>query len=306
MTFNPITPSDYPELKRFFIGQKYRLSAYSLPSILVWANKVYQPYAAMDGDALYIDYEFPEDSTLRHLMLPIFPAKEYPPEALYDLAVKLGHHRYCFIPQAYLDAYGHDAAGHFFEIEPQEEYFDYVYRSEDLALLKGNKYSKKRNLVKQFTRDFVAKKRVEMAPITTENAHACIDFLEEWCQERDCDADPEKDLACEKIAAINTLENFGVLEIDGLLLRVDGRISAFGIATRLTEDTGVFHFEKAFAGIKGLYQYFDKLCAEHLFSGYTYINKESDMGIPGLAQAKKSYHPVAIMKSYQFVLKENV
>jgi uncharacterized protein len=306
MTFKPITPADYPELKRFFKGQKYRLSAYSLPSILVWRNQVYQPYGAVDGDTLHLGYEFPENNELRHLMLPLSPGKEFPPEELYELALAFGHKRYCFIHQDYIDTYGRGLVEHHFEIEEQEEFADYVYRTDDLALLKGNKYSKKRNLIKQFLRDYVEKNRVEMESMSPETALECIDFLEKWCKERDCDADPLKDLACEKIAAINTLENFGVLEIDGLLLRVDGRISAFGVATHLTEDMGVFHFEKAFSGIKGLYQYFDNLCAKHLFNGYTYINKESDMGIPGLAQAKKSYHPAAIMTSYQFVIKKNV
>jgi hypothetical protein len=32
-------------------------------------------------------------------------------------------------------------------------------------------------------------------------------FLEEWCRERDCDADDQMDLACEKQAAINTLNH---------------------------------------------------------------------------------------------------
>ena len=79
---------------------------------------------------------------------------------------------------------------------------------------------------------------------------------------------------------------------------LDGEINAFGIASRLTENMGVLHFEKAFASKKGLYQYFDRECARRLFKGCSYINKESDMNVPGLAKAKKSYHPVMTVKSY--------
>ena len=92
---------------------------------------------------------------------------------------------------------------------------------------------------------------------------------------------------------------------DGLLLRIDNAVSAFGIAGHLTETTGALHFEKAYAGVKGLYQYFDNLCAKHLFNGYQYINKESDMGIPGIAKAKRSYHPVRIVKSYRLTVKSD-
>jgi len=34
-----------------------------------------------------------------------------------------------------------------------------------------------------------------------------------------------------------------------------------------------------------------------------YINKESDMGVPGLIQAKRSYYPVMMIKSYKLTLK---
>jgi hypothetical protein len=94
-----------------------------------------------------------------------------------------------------------------------------------------------------------------------------------------------------------------MLDLNGIYLRVDGEISAFGIAAYLTKDMGVLHFEKAFTNIKGLYQYFDNLCAKTLFDGFQFINKESDMNIPGLAKVKKSYHPTMMVKSYKLVLR---
>ena len=126
----------------------------------------------------------------------------------------------------------------------------------------------------------------------------CIDFLEKWCEERNCDIKEDETLLCERQAAINTIENIDLFELDGILLRIDGETNAFGIASRLTESMGVLHFEKAFASKKGLYQYFDRECARRLFKGLPYINKESDMNIPGLAKTKKSYHPVMTVKSY--------
>lgn len=173
----------------------------------------------------------------------------------------------------------------------------------DLAKLEGNKYSKKRNLINQFNRDFVARKLVKTEPITEASTNDCIEFLEQWCEEKDCGKESREELYCEKQAAINTLKSIDILGVNGLLLRIDGKVSAFGMASRLTSDMGVFHFEKAFSKIKGLYQYFDNLCAKNLFKGYTYINKESDMDLPSLAKAKKSYYPSMIVKSYKLVLR---
>jgi uncharacterized protein len=78
-------------------------------------------------------------------------------------------------------------------------------------------------------------------------------------------------------------------------LRV-GTVSAFGISSPLTDNMGVLNFEKAHASIKDLYRFLDNECTKYLFTDYKYINKESDMKLPNLAQAKKSYNPVDIVR----------
>jgi hypothetical protein len=303
MVLKPITPADYPRFKRFFERQKYRLCEYSLPSILVWSNQEYQPYGAVDGDSLVIAAEFTTQKEKRHLILPVSPVREHTPEDLRELAAELGYESYWFVPGDYIKRYGRKRIESCFTAAEQRGYNDYVYLTADLSDLKGNKYSKKRNLIHQFERSYLSNGKVKIERIESPAAAECIDFLEKWCQENDCDADEELDLACEKQAAIHAVENIDRLGISGLLLRLEGRISALGIASQLTENMGVLHFEKAFAGIKGLYQYFDNLCARQLLNRYEYINKESDMNIPGLAKAKKSYYPAMIIQSYILTLK---
>jgi len=303
MQFKPITPSDYQGLKRFFKGQKYKICEYSLASIAVWSNSEYQMLGATDDDTLIICAEFSKTKQDRHLMLPVSPSRHFSPKELRDLALTLGFEAYWFVPEDYLNQDGQHQVESFFSIEEQKKFDDYVYLAEDLAQLKGNKYSKKRNLIRQFKKKYLDKGRVNVEPITSSAAPECIEFLEKWCEERDCDNEAGIDLACEKEAAINALENIDIMEANGILLRVDGRVSAFGIASHLTENMGALHFEKAFAHIKGLYQYFDNLCAGRLFKGYKYINKESDMDIPGIAKAKRSYHPVMMVKSYRLTVR---
>lgn len=75
-----------------------------------------------------------------------------------------------------------------------------------------------------------------------------------------------------------------------------GTVSALRISSPLTDNMGVLNFQKAHASIKGFYQFLDNECAKYLFTDYKYINKESDMKLPNLAQAKKSYNPVDIVK----------
>ncbi len=303
MNFKKLSPQDYTKFKHFFVNQPYKHSAYSLSSIIVWSTKFFQPYGAVKDDTFIVAAEFTQHKERRHLILPVSLNGEYNPEKLFQLAKDTGHDQYFFVTEEYINTYGKDHLSAFFEISEQTAFKDYVYRTRDLAELEGNKYSKKRNLINQFKREFVARKRVKAEPITKSVSRECIEFLEKWCEERDCDQETHEELFCEKQAAKNTLENIDLLGINGLLLRIDGTVSAFGMASRLTSDMGVFHFEKAFSSIKGLYQYFDNLCAKKLFKGYTYINKESDMDLPNLAKAKKSYYPSMMVKSFRLVLR---
>jgi uncharacterized protein len=303
MKLKHLLPADYPAFKRYFSYQRYRLCTYSLSSIIAWQNDNYQPYGAVFDNSLVIAADFKKTSERRHLILPISPDEEHPPAVLCRLADTLGYGEFWFVPECYLDTYGRPAVEACFRIERHQGYDDYIYRTQDLAQLTGNRYSKKRNLINQFEREYVAAGRVAFSPIAAEAVEECLEFLEKWCEEHDCDADKDDDLFCEKQAAISTLLNLQTFEVSGLLMRVDGRVSAFGIAAYLTAEMATLQYEKAFSDIKGLYQYFDRECARRLFNGYVFINKESDMGQAGLAKAKKSYCPVDLVKSYRLIMR---
>jgi hypothetical protein len=169
--------------------------------------------------------------------------------------------------------------------------------------LKGNKYIRQRNLIHQFHKKYIQRGKVEVEMINHANTSACLNFLQKWCEIRDCNLEENENLACEKLATVTTLKNFDALEAMGILIRIGGEVSAFGVCSHLTDSMGVLNFEKAYPDIKGLYQFLDNECAKRLFPGYTYINKESDMNLPNLAQSKKSYNPIIMIKSYCLTLR---
>jgi len=304
MMFKPLVPEDYTAYRPFFKQQKNQLCIYSLPSLIVWNNDIIEPYAAVLDDSLIISIKYKNENKIRHLIMPISPEREYSPSELHQMTVDLDCKQIRFIPEDYVKKYNIKKLKSYFFVYEEPEFEDYIYRTDDLAELKGNEYSKKRNLINQFKKKYLIKNRIEIESITEEKTSECIEFLEEWCEERGCDdMDRKDDLACEKQAALNAIQNLNRINMKGIMIRVDKVVSAFGIASHLTNNMGVLHFEKAFASIKGLYQYFDRECARRLFGNYTYINKESDMGIPGLAKAKKSYHPVMRIKSFKLIAK---
>jgi hypothetical protein len=307
MKFQPLTPSDYSSLNPFFSRQRHSLCVYSLSSIIVWTSKVYHPCGAVDGDTLFVYTDFATHRERAHLILPISPGREYAPEELAEVSRRTGCGTYWFVPEDYLDRHAQNGLGEIFVIERQEGYDDYVYRTEDMATLTGRRYSKKRNLIKQFESNYSEETgNVIIKTISPEDVPGCLEFLDRWCEERDCDLDRDEDLACEWNATRNALKHINTLGFRGIMLSIDGTTQAFGIASQLTKTMSALHFQKASTRFKGLYQFFDRECARRLFPELEYINKESDVGVPRLAQVKRSYHPVMMVPSYLLNLKEQI
>jgi uncharacterized protein len=303
MNLIPLTLLDTERLFPFFKNQSYELCEYTLPSMLAWLDEDYQPLGYMDHDTLVICSEFAISSECRHLLLPISPNREYDPRELQDLALNLEREAFWFVPEHYIRKYGRSEVSTYFDIVEHTGHADYIYKTEDLAELKGNRYSKKRNLIHQFERQYGDRGRVHITSITPTDIEECKTFIERWCDAYPCDIESNSEMVCEKHAVICSIENISRLRLDSILIRIDGEVSALAMGTRLTDTMGALHFEKAFSHIKGLYQYLDRECARRLFKDYLFLNKESDMDVPGLAQAKKSYYPIKIMKAYQLKLR---
>jgi len=303
MNFKPVAVEDYETLKPFFAGHPYSLCVYAPASLIAWSFRSFKAYYAIEEGKLFIAGEMEENPENRHLILPLAQERLSSPAELHRYAERMGFERYWRVPADYMETLDRSELEALFDLEEQTGYEDYIYLTEDLIHLKGNKYSKKRNLINQFTREYLRRDRVEVEEIYSKDVAECLQFLKIWCEQHDCDADPESDLACEKNAVITALENMERLEWKGLLIRVDGRVSAFGIGARLNETTATLNFEKADSGIKGLYQFLDNECAKRLFREFRYVNKESDMNLPNLAESKQSYNPVLRIKSYALTLR---
>lgn len=165
--------------------------------------------------------------------------------------------------------------------------FDYLYKREDLAELKGRKFHKKRNLIKAFisSHEYTAK------PLLDEHLPAALEILDKWREHHGSSAD--------YISAKEALEQSWDLQLCGGIYFVDDEPVAYSLGEELANSTSfVIHFEKALPGYKGLYQFINKTFAAILPDFYTTINREQDLGDKGLRQAKHSYKPVGYVKKY--------
>lgn len=172
-----------------------------------------------------------------------------------------------------------------FTVSHDRDNSDYVYRVQDLAELAGRKYAKKRSHVKQCLKSH----ECSFEFFSEQNIEECRALMIRWCQSRECELNPG--LCGESRAITTTFDLFDDFNLLGGAVRVKGLIQAFAIGEKLNRSTAVWHFEKALPGINGLSQLINQWFARECLDGFTYVNREQDLGIPGLRQAKESYYP---------------
>jgi uncharacterized protein len=171
------------------------------------------------------------------------------------------------------------------EFHPERRYFEYVYLADELAELPGKGFLTIRHQLNKFWR--TCSPQVEK--IGEGNISEIMEFLDQWCEWKDCESDPT--LASEKDAVIFAISHYHELDLSGLAIRSEGKIGAMSLFEGLNKDTALVHFEKGLPDCKGFYRAINAETAKVLARDYTYINRESDMGVAGIREAKMRYHP---------------
>lgn len=180
-------------------------------------------------------------------------------------------------PEKYKISYDRDAA-------------DYLYEWETLAYLKGKKLHGKRNHINRFLENYPDYKYER---INESNYPECINLALDWEKENNPEA---LELSYETNILLFALEHREELGLNGALIRINDKVIAFTLGEPLTEDTYVVHFEKAYADIQGAYPMINREFVRRDLRKYKYINREEDMGIPGLRHAKTSYQPIRLVE----------
>lgn len=176
-------------------------------------------------------------------------------------------------------------------LQKAREHWEYIYSVPELLELRGNRFHKKKNLLKQFLRTY----EYEYKPLTTDCMEETLDMQRQWFSWRDpTEAGP---LAAENAAIIRVLQSWDRIPgLSGGAIRIGGEMVAYTVAEELTPDMLIIHFEKGRPGYKGIYQAINQLFLADAAAGYALVNREQDLGDDGLRQSKLSYNPVDFLK----------
>ncbi|MBL0225371.1 MAG: DUF2156 domain-containing protein [Geobacteraceae bacterium] len=179
------------------------------------------------------------------------------------------------------------------ELIEDRDSFDYLYLRDDLATLPGNRFHKKKNRISYFT----ARHTFEVHRFSAEHLCGCLQLLDEWG--RAAEVEGNRSFSLEMDATVEALSQADVLRLEGVVVAVEGSVRAFAMGERLNRETAVCHFEKADHFMEGLSQLVNREFARSLFTDCRYVNREQDLGEPGLRNAKLSYHPVEMIRKFK-------
>jgi hypothetical protein len=200
------------------------------------------------------------------------------------------------VPESFVKAYLNENSK--YTAEEERDHFDYVYDAKELIELKGRKYHDKKNRVNKFRSSY----KYEYQTLTPDLIDECLEFEDYWCEVKECEK--YYGLNRERCAVLAMLNNFRDLDIKGGLIRIEDRIAALALGERFLSDTFVIHAEKANPDIPGLYQIINQEFLMHEAVDCRFVNREQDLGIQGLRNAKLSYNPVRFIKKYRIQEKD--
>lgn len=201
---------------------------------------------------------------------------------LADLAATGGTPELCLVPERICAA----LAGRYSVAEDRDN-ADYVYRREDLADLPGRHYAAKRNHIHRFER---AHPGWTFTPLGPADLPTCRELAAVW----EVGSPEHEQVGWEREALMTCLSDWPALGLVGGVLRAGGRVVGFCLGEPLTDDTFVIHYERADRLVEGAHQALCQAFARSLSPRFRWIDRESDLGVPGLRQAKTSYRPARL------------
>lgn len=187
----------------------------------------------------------------------------------------------------------------FFDIDTNEDNFDYLYDNKQLKDCSGSRLRKKRNLIKQFLSNNPDYQIIPLESSTAERFQKLSLKLNSQLHECDFITDENKVISF----ACNNLDE---LPLSGILLTDNnGNDIGYSIWSLLNSKIADIHFEKADHSVKGAPQFLTQKTAEILWkNNVPMMNREQDLGNPGIRRAKHSLDPLSLYRRSSLTAKK--
>ncbi len=293
LKFKPLTLADIKSLRPLLYTQTLcRTCDFTIGGTFMWVDYFDYTYCIFN-DTLFIKGVTEDDVTRPAFSIPVGKmGLEESVGLLRDYCRREGCELiFSAVPEIYvapLKALGAT------KIDKLEDWSDYLYDASALATLSGKKLGKKRNHVNRFETDNPG---YTFEPLTREHLPQVKKFFAatHLPLSKPALADIERE------QVIHVLDNLDLYGFEGAVLSTPAEgIVAFTLG-EVKGDTLYVHIEKMNHEVAGAGESVNKFFAAMMTGRHPeviYINREEDVGDPGLRHAKESYHPAEMLDKY--------
>ena len=296
MKFKDINIDSIKELQPYFEIVDYEACEYCFTTLYMWQH-VYKTGYFIGDDFAVIMAEYEGNS---FSILPLAKKDKLP--QVIDYIIKHfedNNRKICFkgitkdVVETLKNLYPEK-----FEYIEERDLFDYIYDGESLRTLAGRKNQKKRNHINAFLKDYEGRYSYKL--LNEEDFDDCLKLLKDWASNKEENNEFDEGIDDESIGIRKIFNNYKYLrdklKVAGIY--VDGKLEAFTMGELINPNMALIHIEKANPNIRGLYPYINQQFILNEFENVEFVNREEDLGIPGLRKAKLSYHPVKFVEKY--------
>lgn len=305
---NKISLENKEELESFLNGFPHETSGLSFSSIYMWSREYTYTYEIIEDYLCIAGLSNFENEEEAPFLFPLLPREgRWEKEKLryvFDLLIQ----RFSDIGKPFVMRLVPENLRKIYEEAMPERFVfiddpsnaDYIHLTEDLAALRGKRFHGKKNHLNRFNTLYASEcKVVPMSSSMTEEALElvkCINQVKEvsYCERLLLDGELEM---MQKI-----LPDFERIGLEGVAIRIGGKLQAFAFGGRLGDDTIVEHVEKANVAYTGIYQKLNNEFCRAAERRYRYVNREEDMGLEGLRKSKMSYKPLRLVEKQIMLL----
>ena len=187
-----------------------------------------------------------------------------------------------------------------YEAEEMRDWFDYIYKTNDLAELSGSKLRKRRVAYNKFTRDFEG--RYSFCKITPDDIDKIRAYQKKWLENRTAELGLNKGLISENDQIEYILSNYKLLETRGAYTEIDGKVVGYTLCVPLGRDCLDMTTLKCDREYPNLNIFtISSFCK--LNTSFEYVNFEEDIGSEGLRKFKSDLQPYKLLEKYRVYLK---
>lgn len=288
-----IKPVDYTSkdiINSYLQPQSYITCEYSFTTLFMWQHYYNTCYYTKENFLCLLGYMDGKYFS----MLPLIEGSDY--SYAVDCAKKFFKSKnqkiiYKGIPEAYLEVFKKHLDFPY-EVTTSQDEYDYIYDADTFRFYRGKKLHKKKNNLNRFLREYEG--RYEYRKLDRKDYHMIYEFLDKWTEGKVVD----DSLKNEEFGTKKLLGHSADLDFSLAGVFIDGVLEGFTIGNLLNEDIMIVQVEKANPSIRGLYQYLSQEFVLNEFPNIKLINRQEDLGLPGLRKSKLSYRPACFGVKY--------